>query len=168
MARLLLVQHPDAPELGGWSAASLAWSHQTTRVPHGLEALRLLAEGGYDAVIVQVRAVAKDGTALARIIRERPSNGQLRLIALVDEISLREQALLRAAGFDQVLTTPCPPAMLARALEVSLASDYRMPSLLEAYAQVETLMRRERAALAPVVRTELARRRPDPTRRWLN
>lgn len=165
MARLLLVQHPDMPDLGGWTAIA---DIETTRVPHGLDALRQLAEGHFDAVIVQVRSVNCDGTALARIIRERPSNSQLRLIALVGEISVREQALLRAAGFDQVLSTPCSPTVLRRALERSLASDYRVPSLLEAYAQVQTLLHRERSALATVGRSELARRRPDPASRWLN
>ena len=102
---------------------------------HGLDALGLLAAGRFDLVVVDVRSPERDGVALANIVRERPANDELSMIALVEDVTVAEHAAMRAAGIDRVLAMPSSLTVVRRAIEDTLRVPGRVPGLLEAYAK---------------------------------
>lgn len=139
-ARILVITRADGPALVPDLPAVLAdQGHEVEAIPHGLEALVRLAMTPPDLVVTEVADLARDGAAFAAIVRERPSFQDLPLIAVVDEVTLREHAALLVAGFDRVATAFTADHVVPRAAADLFGSPYRVPSLLEAYARAAAI-----------------------------
>ncbi|MDB5096640.1 MAG: hypothetical protein JWM80_1061 [Cyanobacteria bacterium RYN_339] len=136
LPRLLLITHPD-DELDPALAAELAAREGLETIPaeHGLDALFRLAQGGVDAVVVNVRHALQDGVVLANIVRERPAYATLPIIATAGSLSCNDHRALRLAGVDHVLTLPCSPTVARRCLDEALDGPAREPGLLERLAR---------------------------------
>ncbi len=151
-ARILVITRADGsalvPELPGVLADQ---GHVVETIPHGVEALMRLAITPPDLVVTEVMDLARDGAAFARIVRERPSFQDLPLIAVVDEVTLRDHAALLVAGFDRVATARTADHVVPKAAADLFGSPFRVPSLLEAYARAAAIAFQHSAPSRPRV-----------------
>lgn len=139
-ARILVITCADGPAfVPALPSVLAALGHDVQVLPHGPEALIRLATAPPDLVVAEVNDLARNGAALARIIRERPSFEELPLIAVVGDVTLREQAGLLVAGFDRVATAHTADQVVPRAAADLFGAPYRVPSLLEAYARATAI-----------------------------
>ena len=72
-------------------------------------------------VICDIGLPGMDGYAVARHLRQHPSTGRMRLIALTGYGQARDAANARAAGFDEWLVKPADPEKLFDTLEAAPA-----------------------------------------------
>lgn len=139
-AQILVITRADGPALVPELSARLAeQGHEVETMPHGPEALVRLATRPPDLIVAEVEDLARDGAAFARIVRERPSFEELPMIAVVGEVTLREQAALLVAGFDRVATALSADQAVPKAAADLFGAPYRVPSLLEAYARAAAI-----------------------------
>jgi CheY-like chemotaxis protein len=100
---------------------------QVTLVSHGGEALERLADGTFDAVLMDIQMPVMDGLAATRHIRENPAWATLPVIALTAGVTEAERARIAAAGLDDLLPKPVTlnalTAMLGRWLPDAGAPD---------------------------------------------
>jgi CheY-like chemotaxis protein/HPt (histidine-containing phosphotransfer) domain-containing protein len=97
-----------------------------TAVENGEAALAALAEGSYDAVLMDCQMPVMDGYAATRAIRERESesaDGRHTPIVAVTANAMREDYdRCRDAGMDDFVAKPVTLAALANALERAVAA----------------------------------------------
>ncbi|MEB3222531.1 MAG: hypothetical protein VKS61_10675 [Candidatus Sericytochromatia bacterium] len=115
---------PEAPAMLGLRG------HSVRVTPHGAVALTQLAVARPNLLVVEVLDIARHGTALARIVRERPAFAQLPMIGITQELGVRDQATLMLAGFDRLVSGGVCRQALVRAAE-ELMSQHRGPGVLE-------------------------------------
>ena len=93
---------------------------ETVEVADGEEALRALAEGGFDAALVDLNMPGLSGTEIARRIRlSETGNPDLPLVAVTADSASRDVDL-GPKGFDTVLCKPIDPRALQSALRQAL------------------------------------------------
>jgi len=98
---------------------------------NGLEALRALQEGDFDAVLMDCQMPEMDGYEATRQLRGSAStarNPKIPVIALTAHALATDRAKCLAAGMDDYLTKPINPAQLQRALLRSLPSTREIAS----------------------------------------
>lgn len=138
--RILVVTRAEGPALVPALPAALAdQGYEVETLPHGEEALIRLALDPPDLVVAEVSDLERDGAAFARILRERPSFEELPIIAVAEELTLREHAALLVAGFDRVSTAHTAAHAVPKAAADLFGAPYRVPSLLEAYARAAAI-----------------------------
>lgn len=151
-ARILVVTRADGDALVPDLPCVLeGQGHRVEVLPHGVEALLRLAVAPPDLVVSEVEDLARGGAAFARIVRERPSFAELPLIAIVDELTLREHAALLVAGYDRVATALTAEHVVPKAAADLFGAPYRVPSLLEAYAKAAAIAFQHAAPVQPRV-----------------
>ena len=91
----------------------------------GAEALSLLQERSFDAVLMDVYMPGMNGTETARRIHEDPRLSQLAVVAMSASDDHGERALCAAAGMRGFVSKPVDPADLAAALHAALGLDGR-------------------------------------------
>jgi PAS domain S-box-containing protein len=94
-----------------------------TAVENGEAALAAIAEGTYDAVLMDCQMPVMDGYAATRAIREREASGDLRtpIVAVTANAMREDYDRCRDAGMDEFVAKPVTLAALANALERALA-----------------------------------------------
>lgn len=91
--------------------------HRADFVESGEAAVRAVARGGYDAVLMDVTLPILDGLAATRRIRELPgAAGRIPVIGLSGKSEASDDSAARAAGMTDYLVKPVSPARLAEAL----------------------------------------------------
>lgn len=91
--------------------------HRVTIVGDGRHAVRLVATGGFDAVLMDLDVPGLDGIAATQAIRAlRGPEAQVPVIAITASALPEDAERCRAAGMDDHLSKPVNPAALARVL----------------------------------------------------
>lgn len=119
--RLLLVE--DEPTVAEVLRGLLeAQGHLVTHATHGLAALAALAQGPFDALLLDLDLPGVDGFELARMVRARGagSGRRLPIVAITARSGGDEAMRARAAGMDGFLRKPVTGAQLAAALAACL------------------------------------------------
>ncbi|CAO3410620.1 PAS domain S-box protein [Azospirillum largimobile] len=87
--------------------------HRVTAVEDGLQAVRLVEEGGFDLVLMDVQMPVMDGVTATRHIRAMPSPAsRLPIVALTGNVMPGHRAEYLAAGMTAYLTKPIVSADL--------------------------------------------------------
>ncbi len=91
--------------------------HQVTAVADGLQAVRLVEEGGFDLVLMDVQMPVMDGVTATRHIRAMANeSARLPIVALTGNVMPGHRAEYLAAGMSAYLTKPIVSADLFKAL----------------------------------------------------
>ncbi|MFO0879903.1 MAG: ATP-binding protein [Gemmataceae bacterium] len=93
------------------------WGHEVVGVGDGPGALALLAEGGPDAVIIDIGLPGMDGFQLAQAIRRLPGGNGLLLVALTGYSQPEDRLKAREVGFNEYLVKPIDLDDLATVLD---------------------------------------------------
>ena len=101
------------------------WGLLCLAVPDGVQALRLLREGGpYDLLVTGLQLPEIDGFALCRRLHELPgAHPKIIMISTVTRPDIRAEA--RAQGIGALLQKPIRPGNLLQAIEETLAGSPR-------------------------------------------
>jgi signal transduction histidine kinase/CheY-like chemotaxis protein len=92
--------------------------HRADFVESGEAAVRAVAAGGYDAVLMDVTLPILDGLAATRRIRALPgAAGRIPVIGLSGKSEAGDDTAARAAGMNDYLVKPVSPARLSEALK---------------------------------------------------
>ena len=96
-----------------------------TAVVNGEAAVAALAEGSYDAVLMDCQMPVMDGYAATRAIRERESKAGVRtpIVAVTANAMREDYDRCRDAGMDDFVTKPVTLAALANAIERAVAAN---------------------------------------------
>ena len=96
-----------------------------TAVENGEAAVGALAEGSYDAVLMDCQMPVMDGYAATRAIRERESKVGVRtpILAVTANAMREDYDRCRDAGMDDFVTKPVTLAALANAIERAVAAN---------------------------------------------
>ncbi|WP_042690399.1 PAS domain S-box protein [Azospirillum sp. B506] len=87
--------------------------HRVTAVEDGLQAVRLVAEGGFDLVLMDVQMPVMDGVTATRHIRAMPGEAsRLPIVALTGNVMPGHRTEYLAAGMTAYLTKPIVSADL--------------------------------------------------------
>jgi CheY-like chemotaxis protein len=115
---LALLAVDDVPTNRRLLAAMLArHGHSCALAADATEALRLLRENPYDAVLMDVQMPGIDGLAATRMIRALPPPvGQIPVIAVTAHVMPDQGEVFRAAGMNGVIAKPVASAALLDAL----------------------------------------------------
>ena len=97
--------------------------HRVTVVPDGLSAVRKVAGGGFDLVLMDLQMPGLDGCEAARRIRALPRSELARtpIIATTGAVSPTDVARCRDAGMNGMLAKPLTPESLAQKIAAVLA-----------------------------------------------
>lgn len=115
-ARLLIRQALD-----GW-ARRTGRRVEVVEAENGFEALRELPRATFDLVLTDVNMPTLSGLELIRMIRARPEQGGLPVVAVSTERDAEDAARARKAGADGYLGKPFDAETFDRVLEEVLAS----------------------------------------------
>ncbi|CAM5360168.1 ATP-binding protein [Rhodanobacter lindaniclasticus] len=97
--------------------------HQLVHVVNGLAALAELAHTQFDAVLLDLDLPGVDGFQIARLIRQRESDGRhLPIIAVTARSGGRDEVRAREAGMDGFLRKPVSGEQLVDALTRTMAA----------------------------------------------
>jgi signal transduction histidine kinase/ligand-binding sensor domain-containing protein/ActR/RegA family two-component response regulator len=100
--------------------------HRVSHVGNGLAALAELAQGGFDAVLLDLDLPGVDGFQIARLIRQREPAGQrMPVVAVTARSGSEDEMAARAAGMDGFLRKPLSGEQLA----AMLAQVVRVPGM---------------------------------------
>ncbi|WP_266170001.1 hybrid sensor histidine kinase/response regulator [Dyella subtropica] len=103
--------------------------HGVRYVGNGLAAMTELAQGGCDAVLMDLDLPGVDGFQVARLIRQREPDGErLPIIAITARSGGDEETRAREAGMDGFLRKPLTGEQLAEALAGTTAAAGRVSS----------------------------------------
>lgn len=86
----------------------------------GLQALTLVREAQFDAVLCDIQMPVMDGLEFARRVRQDPGLRDLPLVALTALAMVGDKERILAAGFDAYLTKPLMPATFLADLAAAL------------------------------------------------
>ncbi|PWC61299.1 histidine kinase [Azospirillum sp. TSH7] len=96
--------------------------HRVTAVEDGLQAVRLVEEGGFDLVLMDVQMPVMDGVTATRHIRAMPGEvSRLPIVALTGNVMPGHRAEYLAAGMTAYLTKPIVSADLYDVLRTAAA-----------------------------------------------
>lgn len=84
----------------------------------GEDALRLIADHQFDAILLDVSMPGISGTDLCRQLRTRPEFGGVRIIAYTAHAMPGEREDILSAGFDDILIKPISRQVLLAALRL--------------------------------------------------
>jgi CheY-like chemotaxis protein len=117
--RLTLLAVDDVPTNRRLLAAMLErHGHRCDLVADATEAIRLLRENSYDAVLMDVQMPGLDGLAATRLIRALPPPvGQIPVIAVTAHDLPGQREDIRAAGMNAIIAKPVSTAALLDAIE---------------------------------------------------
>ncbi|MFM9968804.1 MAG: response regulator [Burkholderiales bacterium] len=93
--------------------------HLVVLAESGEEALERLAEGKFDAVLLDISMPGMSGEATYRRIRENPTCAGVRIIAYTAHALDSQRLELLDQGFDEVLTKPISRQSLFAALGIA-------------------------------------------------
>jgi CheY-like chemotaxis protein len=133
---LSLLAVDDVPTNRRLLAAMLArHGHSCDLAADATEAMRLLRENPYDAVLMDVQMPGIDGLAATRMIRALPPPvGQIPVIAVTAHVLPDEGEVFRAAGMNGVIAKPVATSALLDAL-----ARYVSPAAVLPAARGETI-----------------------------
>jgi len=114
-ARLLIVEALDA------SARRRGRTVQVREAADGFEALRQLPRGVFDLVLTDVNMPTLSGLELIRMIRSRPEQHRLPIIAISTEREPEDVQRAKKAGADGYLGKPFEPETLDALLDEVLS-----------------------------------------------
>ena len=101
--------------------------HKPSMVANGRQALERAAEGGWDAVLMDMQMPELDGLASTRAIRSlRPPNSEVPIIAMTANAREEDRAACLAAGMNDFVSKPVDVRALQKAL--ARAGQTRAPS----------------------------------------
>jgi len=89
---------------------------QAQEADGGVVALHMLAQGGFDSVLLDISMPVMDGEEVCRQIRANPAWRNLRVVAYTAHALESERQRIMAAGFDELLIKPISMQDLLRAL----------------------------------------------------
>lgn len=88
----------------------------TDEAENGAVALHKLANGHFDAVLLDISMPVMDGEATCRHIRATPATAGLRVVAYTAHALESERARIMSAGFDDIVIKPITAQDLLRVL----------------------------------------------------
>ena len=102
-----------------WSSCSPGGATAVRLASNGREALALAEQGAFDLLLLDVHMPELDGFQVVQAIRERErtAGGHLPVIALTARSRKEDRERCLAAGMDDFLTKPIPPAELLAAID---------------------------------------------------
>ena len=101
--------------------------HKPSMVANGRQALERAAEGGWDAVLMDMQMPELDGLASTRAIRSlHPPNSEVPIIAMTANAREEDRAACLAAGMNDFVSKPVDVRALQKAL--ARAGQTRAPS----------------------------------------
>lgn len=109
---LVAEDHPVNRQVIGLLLDQLGVEH--VAVCDGAEAVAAEIQGGFDAILMDVRMPGMDGLAATRAIRKRGSS--IPIVAVSADATADQEAAMRGAGMDDVLPKPIGLAGLAEVL----------------------------------------------------
>lgn len=115
-ARMLICQALD-----GW-ALRTGQRLEVVEAENGFEALRELPRGSFDLVLTDVNMPALSGLELIRMIRARPEQRRLPVVAVSTEREAEDAARALKAGADGYLAKPFDAETFDRVLDEVLVS----------------------------------------------
>ncbi|QLG88936.1 PAS domain S-box protein [Chitinibacter bivalviorum] len=89
---------------------------EVTLANHGREALDLIEQQSFDAVLMDVQMPVMDGLTASQILRANPSLAQLPIIAMTANVSNEDRQRCLAAGMNAFIGKPVHPIQLYRTL----------------------------------------------------
>ncbi|NJB66520.1 polar amino acid transport system substrate-binding protein [Desulfobaculum xiamenense] len=97
----------------------VSFGHSVTVAGNGVEALRLLEDGRFDMVFMDVQMPEMDGVEATRIIRERErtAGGHLPVVAMTAHAMRGDRERFEAAGMDDFVPKPVSPRVMFEAVE---------------------------------------------------
>jgi two-component system sensor histidine kinase TorS len=132
--RVLVVEdHPVNQEVA--DGFLRAMGHSPVISATGEAALKLLGQGGFDAVLMDVSLPGISGIETTRRLRVMPGLAQLPVIGVSAHAQPEDMAACRAAGMDEVVAKPLTPEALAAALS-RLCGATVAPSVRETLADL--------------------------------
>lgn len=120
MARVLVVEDNRA-NLDLMSYLLRAFGHETLHAGDGEQGLALAHTERPDLIICDIQLPRRDGYALARDLKSRPSLAAIPLIAVTALAMVGDRERVLAAGFDGYIPKPISPETFVRELETFLA-----------------------------------------------
>ena len=120
--RLLLAEDNLISQLAAKSFLQRA-GHEVVTAANGQEALDRLAEGGFDAVLMDIQMPVLDGVEATRRIRAGQHGGDpdIPIIALTAYAQAGEHRVFLEAGMDEAIAKPLEPAEILQSLGRVLA-----------------------------------------------
>lgn len=115
--RRVLVVDDNADLAASTSALLELWGHRTQVAHSGKEALDVMAEFLPDLILLDIGLPGLDGSEVARIVRARPENTAIRLIAVSGYGQPVDRERAKRAGFDHYLVKPLRPSVLRSLVE---------------------------------------------------
>ncbi len=125
--RLLLAEDNLISQLAAKSFLQRA-GHEVETAANGLEVLDLLAQGGFDAVLMDIQMPEMDGVEATRRIREglAGSDPHIPVIALTAYAQAGEHREFLDAGMDEAIAKPLEPADILESLARVLTRKKRL------------------------------------------
>jgi CheY-like chemotaxis protein len=98
--------------------------HSVVKACNGEEALTLLSQAAFDAILMDVQMPVMDGLMATRKIREREAttNSHVPIIALTARAMQEDEPICIEAGMDAYLSKPLQPGELLQTLEALTAA----------------------------------------------
>ncbi|SHM97283.1 ATP-binding response regulator [Roseibium suaedae] len=94
-----------------------SFSITSDQADSGTEALRSIAAGRYDAVLLDLHMPGLDGVETAEAIRAQEAGNKMPLIAVTAAAETADERRMKAAGFSDMIAKPLSPAKLFTVLE---------------------------------------------------
>lgn len=117
--RLLVVDDDEASrQLAVAIFESIGWVVEEAE--GGREALALLRDRSYDAVLLDISMPGMSGEEVCRRIRSDPAVAGLHVVAYTAHAFIDDLEFIRAAGFDDVVVKPCTVDRMISAVEAGL------------------------------------------------
>ncbi|WP_306549346.1 ATP-binding protein [Desulfobulbus sp.] len=135
------------------ASMTLEADHQVATATNGLEALKVLASGDFDIVLMDVQMPVIDGLAATKIIRaieqgaplavelpepigaplsKRLRGGHLPIVAMTAHAMGGDREMCLAAGMDAYVTKPFSPRQLTEVLKAAAGVEFPLEHMLEA------------------------------------
>lgn len=111
---LVVEDHPVNQEVAAGFLGAMG--HRAVIAPTGEDALRVLAQGAVDAVLMDVNLPGISGIETTRRIRALPGGGRLPVIGVSAHAQPEDLDACIAAGMDEAVVKPLTPEALAGAL----------------------------------------------------
>jgi PAS domain S-box-containing protein len=89
---------------------------RATIVSNGEQALALVEQGGFDAILMDLHMPVLDGFEATRRLRTRPASATLPILAMTAAVLQDDQDACRAAGMNGHVPKPIDPLVLVQAL----------------------------------------------------
>jgi DNA-binding response OmpR family regulator len=143
----VLIADDDADHRELLTLALRRFGHDVVEATDAPAARRLIAQGGIDAALLDVRMPGESGIELCRRLRDDPATAELPILLVSADVNDQRILAARAAGADDYLIKPFPRGELAARLDTVLLR--RSTPVARSAAAATAAIRAVRGALTP-------------------